>query len=82
MLSRTVGKGPGAGGGGGGGAGNDGGELLLSVTPFPVKANPVHYVLKGHYLQENCRHTPISEYAFSKCVLCHFTSLFGLTVHL
>jgi len=41
VLSRTVGKRPGAGGGGGGGAGNDGGALLLSVTPSPVKqANP------------------------------------------
>lgn len=64
MLSRTVGKGPGAGGGGGGGAGNAGAELLLSVTPFPVKTNPVHYVLKRHCLQEitkveNCRHTPV-----------------------
>lgn len=39
MLSRTVGRSPGAGGGGGGGAGNDGAELLLSVTPFPVKTN-------------------------------------------
>jgi hypothetical protein len=82
-----VGKGPGAGGGGGGGAGNDGAELLLSVTPFPVKTNPVHYVLKGHYLQEttkeeNCRHTPISEHVFSRCVPCDFTSLIGFTVHL
>lgn len=35
VLSRTVGKRPGAGagGGGGGGAGNDGAALLLSVTP-------------------------------------------------
>lgn len=35
VLSRTVGKRPGAGGGGGGGAGNDGAALLLSVTPSP-----------------------------------------------
>lgn len=41
VLSRTVGKRPGAGGGGGGGAGNDG-AALLSVTPSPVKkANPL-----------------------------------------
>jgi len=39
VLSRTVGKKPGAGGGGGGGAGNDGGALLLSVTPSPVKTS-------------------------------------------
>ena len=39
VLSRTVGKRPGAGGGGGGGAGNDGAVLLLSITPSPAKTS-------------------------------------------
>jgi hypothetical protein len=58
VLSRTVGKSPGAGGGGGGGAGNDGAELLLSVTPFPVKTNTL--CSARNYKRKQFMHSPVS----------------------
>jgi hypothetical protein len=68
--------GPGAGGGGGGGAGNDGAELLLSVTPFPVKTNVFCILCTERTLfARNCKRKKIQafsslqRYIFRMCCL-------------